>query len=600
MSTIHGNDKKSFRALMGVQGLGACNDNIFKIVLSFIVVNAILKEGGGIWHLVVINTCFVLPFLLFSGSAGTLADKYPKGALIRCYKFVELLIMILAAWFFATRNVNALFVVLFFMGVQSAFFSPVKYSYLPEILTVDELSRGNGYLELWTFVAIILGSAASGYVAVAYEEVAFAPGVILLLLAALGLFASMFVSKGVAKNPQSKVSLNPFVALSSLKEIRKHRGLFLTVVALCYFWSVASLYQLNVILYAKQDVGLDDVGASVLMLALGVGIGLGSVFAGKVSEGKVELGLVPIGAVCLSLSSFALRFTSGSFYFSTFCFFLVGVSAGFFIVPLASYLQYKSPEEKRGAYLAATNLCTFFMMLCSAFLLLFLVDGCGLRPKDVFLLMSFFTLVMAFYIVKTLPEVLIRCINWLIMHTVYRVKTIGKLHVPRKGGALLVCNHVAYIDAQLIMAALDRPVRYLIYKPIYEARGINYLAKTMGAIPVQAGGDKEANKRSLKAASDAIKKGEVVCIFAEGGITRSGELNSFKKGLENIMEGLEEPIVPVAMRELWGSIFSYEGGKFIWKWPRKFPYPVEIEFGPPMPSSSKASDVQEEVSKMLV
>ncbi|MCB0336971.1 MAG: 1-acyl-sn-glycerol-3-phosphate acyltransferase, partial [Bdellovibrionales bacterium] len=275
-----------------------------------------------------------------------------------------------------------------------------------------------------------------------------------------------------------------------------------------------------------------------------------------------------------------------------------GLSAGLYIVPLSSYFQYHSPEEKRGSYLATSNLAIFTSILGSGFVLMALVDGLGMNPAQVFVLCGVLSILVALYIVTILPEVLIRCINWILIHAIYRLRRHGTEYVPRTGGALLVCNHISYLDAQLIMAALDRPVRYLMYKPIYEAKGIHFLAKSMGCIPVEEGGDKTKNIKSLENATNAIRNGELVCIFAEGGISRTGRLLKFKHGLELIMKGLDAPIIPVYLDQMWGSIFSFHDKKFIWKVPKAIPYPVSVNFGTALPAYSTAGQVRHAVQEL--
>jgi acyl-[acyl-carrier-protein]-phospholipid O-acyltransferase/long-chain-fatty-acid--[acyl-carrier-protein] ligase len=591
----------SFKAFMCTQALGAFNDNIFKIVFSLYVVNLMLSNNSGILHLIIINFCFVSPFILFSTIAGSLADKYPKNKLIVFFKLIELLLMCVAGILFYFQNIYGLFIVLFLMGLQSTFFSPAKYGLIPEIIKGDEISKANGFLELWTFVAIILGTGVSGLVVKLYSSYLIAPGAVLILCGILGFLTSFKIEKTKSANKDNKVKFNPFTAFSVIKEIKQNRSLFLTLIGLSYFWSIALLYQLNIILFAKQESALNDVETSIYMLALGLGIGIGSVIAGKVSNGKVELGLVPIGSLSLSFCSLFLYFSVNYFYICFVLFLLAGISAGFFVVPLASFLQKKSPLEKRGSYLATANFCFFSCMLLISVILLFLIDYLKLNPSTVFLLISISTVFTTYKALTFLPEMFFRCINWILIHSFYKVSVTGIENIPKNKGALIVCNHVSYIDAQLILSATDRSVRFLMYKPIYENKLINFFAKSMQAIPIEAGGDKEANKQSLINASKAIDNGHLVCIFAEGQITRDGNLNPFKRGLEIIMEKTEKDsvIIPVAINQVWGSIFSFSHGKVIFKKPKKIPYPVDIEFGEELSSSSSREEVEERVRQLL-
>lgn len=592
---------KSFKSFMLTQGLGAFNDNIFKIVFSLHVVNLMLSKSDSIEHLIIINFCFVTPFILFATISGSIADRFSKSKLIKIYKGTEIILMILAGVFFYFSYVPALFVILFLMGAQSTFFSPVKYGLIPETIETNEISKANGYLELWTFAAIILGTGVSGYIVNLYKDYKLAPGIVLLIAALLGFFASFFITKTKAKGKDTKLGINPFKSLSVLKEIKARKPLFLTLLALSYFWGIAALFQLNIILYGKKEAGIGDVSTSLLMLALGVGIGVGSVLAGKISEGKVELGLVPLGSLGITISSFLISCSVNYFYLSLLFFFFSGLSSGVFVVPLTSYLQKKSPESKLGSYLASANFCFFSCMLLSSIFLLIAIDYLHILPSTVFLIISFSTLACTFLSLKYLPEMFFRCINWVLIHTFYKVEIKGIENLPKREGALLVCNHVSYVDAQLILAATDRSIRYLMYKPIYENKIINYFARAMQALPVEAGGDKEKNVKSLSVASKAIDDNYIVCIFAEGQITRDGELNPFKRGLEIIMDGVQtdKKIIPVAIKQLYGSIFSFEGGKVFFKKPKKVPYPVEIIFGKPLNKSATKEEVYEVISEKL-
>ncbi|MCB0325221.1 MAG: MFS transporter, partial [Bdellovibrionales bacterium] len=466
------------------------------------------------------------------------------------------------------------------------------------ILSSEELSRGNGFIQFWTFIAIIGGTAVGGMLAASLEVNPYLPGAVLFATAVLGLFSSVFITRTPAANPQKQIALNPFTVFSSLQALRRDRGLFLCLLAISYFWAVGSLYQLNLALYAKQLGGWDDVPTALLMAALGIGIGAGSLTAGKVSEGKVELGLVPIGAVGMSLFGSVLAFTYSSYALTVGVLIALGVAAGFYVVPLNAYLQENSPADRRGDFIAATNFVSFSSMLLSSFLLWLLVDGFGMGPDGVFLLMGATALLAGVYICTVLPEVLLRCINWLLVHVLYRLKVVGAHRVPKEGGALLVANHLSFIDAPLLLASLRRPVRFLMYKPIYEARLIHPFAKLAGAIPVEGGSRRNDVQHALASATEAIARGELVCIFAEGAISRIGRLLKFKKGLERIMEESDAPIIPVHLDRVWGSIFSFRGGKFFFKWPEMIPYPVTVSFGEPLPSSTPSYRVRQSVEEL--
>ena len=590
---------RGFIALLFAQFFGAINDNLFKLFVTLLVVNKLIQADSGITHLVLINICFIMPYILFSAFAGSLADRLSKSLIVRGAKLLEICVMVAAMIFLPLQNTYALLFVLFFMGTQSTIFSPSKYGMLPEILDEFELSKGNGYLEFSTFIGIIIGTAVAGLVLTQFDFQSGVPGGILVVLAILGFLASLLVTRTDPAAPESRLKYNPFSVFSALKDIRENKGLFLTVVAIAYFWSIGALYQLNLVLYGKVQAGLGDLGVSLQLACLGVGIGAGSIVAGKVSEGKVELGLVPLGAIGLAISSILLTFTAAYPVLTGLILLGVGFSAGFYIVPLNAYLQENSPSGKRGNFIAASNFVSFVGMLIFSLSLLFLIDGVGIRPGDVFLVSGLSAIVIAVYICSVLPEVLLRCINWILVHAVYRLKVYGEENIPRDSGALLVCNHVSMADACLLLASLKRPVRFLMFRPFYEAKFIHPFAKAMGAIPIESGASRETTENALAGASEAVKRGELVCIFAEGAITRTGQLLKFRRGLERIMsEAGDAPIIPVHLDEVWGSIFSFRHGKVFWKMPKRIPYGVTIHFGDPMPAESPASDVRLAVQEL--
>ncbi|RME60512.1 MAG: MFS transporter, partial [Candidatus Dadabacteria bacterium] len=573
----------SFKALLITQALGALNDNLFKTVVALLFLNEIAKEATKVAYLSASLAFFVLPYVLFSGYAGWLSDRYSKVWVIRGTKLLEVVIMFLGVIGFLLKAPSFLIFVVFLMGFQSALFSPAKYGILPEMLSEEELSKGNGYLELFTFLAIIAGTALAGFSSSMSN-----PGVLSLLIAFAGMGTSFLIKDVNASEHYPKFVLNPFKNnITFLKKIREQKGLWLTVLGIAYFWFLGGVFQMNIMIFSKEELALTDSLTGILLAILGIGIGIGSTVAGKVSEGKVELGLVPLGALGLTIFSFLLGVTS-SYILVALWVFLIGTSSGFFIVPLNAYLQAKSPQKERGRYIASSNFFTFVAVLIASFLFWIAEGVLEVKPSQVFIIISGITVLVSLYLLKLLPEMLARCINWIIIHLFYRIEKINFQNLPKEGGALLVCNHVSYIDAQLLLASIPRPVRFLMYRPIYELALVKPLAKAVGAIPIAAKDGREKISKTLKYCAELIKKGELVGIFAEGGITRDGEVQEFKKGLETIMEGLSEPIVPVALKEVWGSIFSFSEGKVLFKKPKKIPYPVKIIFGKPLPSSAKA------------
>lgn len=595
MSESNSCSSKSFKGLMTSQFLGALNDNIFRTVVKLLITAKFVVAGHGSSYLSIAQGLFVLPFILFSGYAGWAGDRYSKVSILKAAKVAEVIVALVALYFFYHEILWGLFACVFLMGVHSTFYSPAKYGILPEILDEKELSRGNGYLELWTFVAVVLGIIVGGIIKGSSSDYTSA-AMLILVVAVVGFFSNYFIRSLPALLPTLEFDRNPFrQTWASYRSLKEHRGLHQSLLAMSYFWFVATCFDLLIYLYAKEHLGLGELGTSVLLTSLMLGIGFGSIVAGKVSEGRVELGIVPIGGIGIAICCMLLDQTSGSFFFTAVLLAVLGLSAGFFIVPLNAYYQYESPPEQRGRYLALSNFTSFSGMLLATLLVAVLTDILDISPRGGFLWVGLLSIFVAIYVTKTLPNALIRCVNWIVTHFVYRIKVVGEANLPEKGGALLVANHVSFVDALLVLAMAKRSVRFLMFRPIYENKFIKPIAETMGAIPV---GGEGGSKDAIEEAKRSIERGELVCIFAEGAITRIGHLLPFRSGLERIMDGLSAPIIPVYLDQLWGSIFSFRDGKFFWKIPREFPYPMTILFGTPLPGETPASEVRKRVQDL--
>ncbi len=577
----------SFKSLMITQFLGAFNDNLYKLIVSLMIVSA-AAAGEGSDGLSLGSLLFTLPFILFSPYAGPLCDKYSKTFIIRIAKVIECLVMVLACYFFATENITALLTLLFLLGAHSTLFSPAKYGSLPELLEPHQLPRGNGYIEFWTFLAILGGSALAGPVAGFRHFNPILPGAICFAIAAIGLITALKMKPLPAQSPNLKINLNQFSdTWSILREIKGNRPLFLSLVAIVYFWLVGVLIHLDILLYGKEMLGATETETSYFIAILALGIGIGSIVAGRVAEGRVELGLIPLGSLGIAISSVLLGFSYDSWLITGILFFIVGLSAGVFTVPVHSFFQHHSPSDRCGRYLAANNFVSYIGMMLASGCLWILTNVFNLSPAQIFVVIGASAFGITLYIFTVLPESLLRCLNWMMVHTIYRMKVLGAHNIPEKGGALILCNHLSYVDALLIMAAVPRPIRFVMYKPIYDTWPIRPLAKLMKTIPIQPG-NRSAVNESIEMVRDLIKNGELVCIFPEGAISRHGGLLQFKRGFEAMSEELDAPIIPAHLDQVWGSIFSNSSGKFVFKIPKQIPYPVTVSFGAALPPSTKA------------
>jgi len=595
---------RGFWALIVTQFQGAFSDNVVKNLVILIALfgtsmTAVEKNHFG----ESIGALFSLPFILFSMAGGFLADRFSKRTISVSVKIFEIGVMLLALAGFWLDRLPVLLGCVFLMGVHSAFFGPSKYGLLPELLPEKKLSWGNGLLELGTFMAIILGAVAAGCLAEDFRGRQVWSGVILIALALAGLSASLGITRVPAADPGRKFRANFLGDLfAQLRRIRRDRPLSLAFLGNAYFNFLGALLLLNLFFYGAYGLLLSERQISYLNAALALGIGLGSVAAGYLSGGKIEYGLVPLGAfgmslVCAWLSAPALTLNASLIRLA-----LLGFAGGFFIVPVAALLQHRPDPAKKGEVLAAANLISFVGIFLASGAYYVLADVVGLSPRGIFLFGSVLTLAGAVYTLTLLPDALLRFVLWLLTRTVYRIRVLGRDHIPGRGGALFVCNHVSFVDALLLLASTDRQIRFLMFKGHYELPHIKPFAKILGIIPISAEQRPREMLQSLQTASDAIRAGDVVCIFAEGQITRTGHLLPFRRGFERIMKDPAlsgTPIIPVGVDGVWGSIFSFHQGRFLWKRPRRFPYPITVNYGAPLPSTATPFQVRSAVQELL-
>ncbi len=590
---------RSLKSLLTTQFLGAFNDNAFKIIISLVGIQLITDARQGAAFVSLVGALFILPFIIFSPLAGYLADRYRKRNIIVVMKIAELAIMGLGLIALLSGNLILLVVILFFMATQSAFFSPAKYGILPEILTEGQLSQGNGYLQMLTFTAIILGNAFGGKMKEIFSPDVWKILIILIILSVFGLIASLSIKKGDAARPNAVFQINAFKRnFHILKVIRKDKPLFLALCGIAYFWFLGAVFQMNILLYSKNILHITDSQTGMLLAIVSLGIGAGSLLAGRLSEGKIEFGLVPLGAIGLTVFCLMLGFQGLSYLKVNVVLFLLGSSAGFYTVPLNAFFQKRSPESQRGEFIATANIITAFATLAGAIFIWLLGVKFYTDPSQTFFVLGILSVLATLYILKTLPVAFVRLLNWIITHTIYRLSLDNIENVPKEGGALLVCNHVSYIDALVIAGSLRRPVRFIMFKQIYNIPFIHQICKILKVIPIDYRGGPKEIMRALVDARRAIENGELVCIFPEGVLTRTGNMLAFNRGFEKIMQGVAAPIIPMYLDNIWGSIFSFNEGRYFWKLPKTIPYPITVVFGKPLPADSKTYQVRIAVQEL--
>ena len=588
---------KGFLPFLAAQATGALNDNAFK---SFVILSLVAADPAGAPRFIALaGAAFVLPFLLFSTLAGDVADRWPKSKLIVLFKGIEVALLLLAAPALAARNTPALLVLLFLMGAHSAFFGPAKFSILPELVEDGELSNANGLVQMTSFAAIVCGTAAASELLVHFRGRPGYAAALLAAVAALGFVAALFIPKTASARPGAKLSVDVFSSTAAnLRHLASLPNVNLATYAAAFFWFTGALFQLNLLLYGTRLMGLDEAACGRFQVMLALGIGAGSFIAGRLSRGRVELGLVPLGALGLVVFGGDLAFAYRSQNRVIFDLIMAGLSAGFYAVPLQAFIQQRSPASERGRVVATGNFLCFTAILIATAALWALDAKFHLNPAQVFLVAAVMSAVVAYELLRRLPDFFLRLMALPLTRCVYSIRSVGQQNVPIDGPVLLVSNHVSFVDAILIAMANQRLVRFLMLRSFYEMPVAGWFFRAMGCIPVSSGDGPKALVASFKRAREYMMSGEAVCIFAEGEISRHGQMQRFKRGFESMVHGVDVPIVPVHLDQVWGSVFSFSEGKIIFKWPRRWPYNVTVSFGKPLPAASSAFEVRQAILQL--
>ena len=538
-----------FWALVFTQAQGAFSDNLYRWIIVYWML-AQVADGSSDTNTIALGVIvFSIAYLVCPGIAGALSDKFSKRKVIITTKITEMAIMSFSFVAFQVDTAWLFWTVWFFMSLQSAFFGPAKLGILPEIFPETRLSWANGIMQLTLFVAMISGTLLAGWLV--YEE--YAPTTmttILVACSAVGFFTSLFIPKVPAAAPQRAIPMNPWGGVGKhLEEFASNRVLMLTLVGGTFFWFIGALAQQNAVWYSETYFDGNQWWSSAFQAAMMIGIGLGSFSAGYLSRRKIELGLSPIGVVGMAVMALFLAFEWESQ--QTFLLMLAGFSffGGLYEVPIDATLEHRSPRGSRGGLIATWNIATCIGILVAGGLFMGL-GALDIGPRQVFLATSVCALLMLVYMVVRHPIYVLRSGLWLLTSSIYRLRVIGRRNIPERGPALLVANHSSFFDALVLLASIDREVRFVISQEIYEVPWIRFLARFTGAIPVSAVGGPSKLAQSFHRATEALKNGEVVCIFAEGQVTRTGHILPFRKSLERITKGIDVPLVPVHIDRL--------------------------------------------------
>ena len=582
------------QAFVWTQFLGGFNANVFKLVVSFFAIDVF----GAIDGVAMAGAAFILPCLLFSGYAGHLADVHTKRQVLIWTKALEIVSMLFAIPALLSGNVMALLASLFLMATQATLFSPAKYGIVPELWPAEDLSRANGLLEMSTFVAIVLGTSVGGAMMTAWRDSPMVLASLLVGVAVLGSLASLRIGDTGPGRSRKRMQWAPWSeVVAGLRTLHSNHTLWMTAIGTAFFWFLGALLQMSLLPYARTHLLAGEAGATQLSTAMAIGVAAGSLIAGRLSGNRIELGLVPLGAFGLAAFGFLLSAAAPSFWLSATALVGLGFCGGLFVVPLNALLQHRASDDEKGRVLATTNVLQTIGILLAFAVLWFVGTYSSLTTIELFILTALFTLAASIYVLLTLPAFFIRFALWLLTHTIYRITVIGAEHVPRDGPALLVSNHVSMVDGLLVGATVDRFVRFIMHGPYFRLPLVHMVVSRMHAIPVTAGNKTEV-ARSLERAREELQAGHVVCIFAEGSMSRTGNLLPFKRGMERILAGLDVPVIPVYLDRVWGSVFSFKKGRFFWKLPERLPYPITVAFGPPLLSTTTAALTRAAISEL--
>jgi 1-acyl-sn-glycerol-3-phosphate acyltransferase len=577
--------QRRFAPFFWTQFAGAANDNLFKFAFTVMVtyqlsVSWLPPQMAGL----VIGALFILPFLLFSATSGQLTDKMDKTVMIRFVKNMEVLIMLIAAWGFLTANAVVLLGCVFLMGLHSTLFGPVKFAYMPQVLSERELTGGNGMVEMGTFVAILMGNVAGGLLVAIPDTGHRDVAVACVVLAVVGRWVASFIPGVPATDPGLKINWNPVSETwRNLQLAHGNKVVFRSLLGISWMWFFGATFLSQFPALAKDVLHGNEQVASILLVVFSIGIGTGSLLCEMLSRRHVEIGLVPFGAIGMSVFAIDLYFATRSLPAAE----LMGLSvflaqpahwrvladltllslfAGLYSVPMYALIQLRSQPTHRARIIAANNILNALFMIASALLAGALLAA-GATIPQIFLFTGIANAVVAAYIFLLVPEYLLRFTAWVLSHWVYRFKVHGDVHIPTEGPALLVCNHVSFVDAVLLMAASPRPIYFLMDHRIFRVPVLGWLFRLAKAIPIAPRAeDAAAYEAAFDTAARVLREGDLLAIFPEGGITRDGTLQPFKGGVAKILErartdGLVVPVVPMALTNLWGSYFSrIEGG----------------------------------------
>jgi 1-acyl-sn-glycerol-3-phosphate acyltransferase len=610
---------KRFLPLFITQFFSALNDNVYKqSVLLLLIFQATTVADGALYSNLAAGL-FILPFFLFSGMAGQLAEKTEKSKLIRIVKFCEMPIMLIGAISIMTQLVWLMLVTVFFMGLQSTFFGPLKYSILPQHVARNELTKANGLVESGTFVAILLGTIFGTYY-ITQEAGPVYISIAILCLAAVGYICSRFIPTSASNDPSLRFTFNIFSSTKNVFQAlnMQTESVGKSVIGISWFWLIGAIILTSLPNYVKHVMGGDELVVTSALVVFSLSIAIGSLLCEKLSRSRIELGIVPFGAILITLFLYLLSqepaitayneptavlltlsqvLDTGDMIWHLVWMGAIGIAAGFYTVPLYALIQQRTTENSRSRVIAANNVLNALFMVASAVLSIITLSVFEWSIPQLLLLVAALNLLISIYIYTTVPEFFLRFVIYILAICMYRVRTNGDKNIPEEGAAVIIGNHVSFVDWMFILAASPRPIRFVVFAPIYHSLALHWLFKMAKAIPID--GEKANPKAFIKAfddVADALEQGELVGIFPEGKLSDDGSIDTFRRGIEKIIERSPVPVIPLHLGGLWGSMFSR---KTKWRLPRLRWSLVSVSVGEPVAAHDvKADDLRERVTKL--
>jgi acyl-[acyl-carrier-protein]-phospholipid O-acyltransferase/long-chain-fatty-acid--[acyl-carrier-protein] ligase len=584
---------QGLKGLLVAQIFGQFNDQAWKQIVILLAMAAVASEAEKQERTAIVTMMLLIPLTIISLPAGVLADRVSKRSVIIAMKVFELILMLAgaAALYMQPDGGWISIGVLGLIGVQTAFFVPAKYGILPEILPHERLSAGNGLLEMTSNLAILAGIVGGGMILHEVGTHTWLGGVILAVLSAFGLWASLTIPPVKAARAEGGVGTTVRLAWES---IRADRVLRLALIGQVFVWTIATLVPPVVLAYDASHLGLKEWQSGLPLAALGIGVGVGCVLAGKLSASKVEYGLLPLGAFGLTISALAFAAIGPGLYGTIIVMAFLGIFSGLLFVPLNALLQWRSPADRRGAVISMANLLVYGGMVLGTFLALVLARA-GVSARGTFLAASIVLAGGFLWALSLVPDAFLRFILVGLAHTLYRVRVVGRSNIPSEGGALLVPNHVTFADGLFVIASTDRPVRFVIYADYFTRPFTGRILRSMKAIPISPSGGPKMILQAFREAGRALDAGELVCLFPEGQLTRTGVMTPFQRGLERIVKGRTTPIIPVHLDRLSNSVFAPASHRRI---PKQIPYPVTVSIGSPLPPDVPLYQIRQTIREL--